>query len=176
MFKFIVLSHLMSSNSLSGMGLFELRTQLRTSIGLDTISHCTNSQLPDKLQEKVGKKDPMAWLQWIVSNAHLLRGRNVGYFVLDTLEYLDRENLSKATHLLQQMSNSGIGVIAIDHHRTPIFFTAMREIVCTDAFMDIYARSMWQESLALKVKVRKRTTERQTRAPRVQFMTRIFVA
>lgn len=175
MIKFITLSRLMSSHSLSGMSTVELQTQLQTSLCEETISSCTHTQLPAKLKAMIGTKSPKAWMEALVVYFYHLQARNVQYFVLDTLQFLDKSDLGQVTQLLQHLSNSGIDVIAIDRHRTPLFFTAMRAILCTDDFMDIYLQSMWYESMSLQSPV-PRQIQKKFSPAEFQPMKRIFVA
>lgn len=175
MFKFITLSRLMSTSSLSGMNMIEMQTQLQTSLGQETIVHCRQVQLPARLKTLIGRQNPKSWMEELLTHHHQLRVRDINYFVLDTLQYLDKSDLGQVTPLLQQLSDCGMGVIAIDRCKTPLFFTALREILCTDSFMDIYLQSMWHESMTLKVTAQKQAPDRSA-PPRFQFMSRIFVA
>jgi len=166
----------MGASSLTDMTLTDLQIQLQTSLGDKAIAHCTNQQLPARLQNALGEKDPKRWLSRLSLCSGLLQDQNVRYFVLDTLQFLDRSDLDGMTLLLQKISRSGLSIIAIDHHKTPIFFSTMREIVCTDDFIDIYVQSMWQASRRLNVKAPRAPKRVAPEPTRFQYMSRIFVA
>jgi len=180
MLKFIALSNLMATSPLSGMNLTDLRTQLQTSLGQKTITNCSQAQLPPEMQDSVGKKEPQNWLRLIANCSEQLMDHDVQYVVVDTLQHLERSEVSEVTRLLQKISRKGLCIIAIDHHKTPIFFSTMREIVCTDEFMDIYVKSMWHASQKLKPRTRVSAispSKAPSTAPKkFQFMSRIFVA
>lgn len=147
--KFIALSSLMKSSSLSGLDLTELKTLLQVAEGRGTFSNFRTTRLPCALKSRLGNKDPCGWLEEIIVHSDELQMMGLGYLVLDTLQYLPRHSIRQLIPLLQLLPQHGIHVVMIDKGQSPIFFTTMREVTCTDQFLDIYVQSLWLESMVL---------------------------
>lgn len=177
---FISLSNLMGSHSLSGLPIRQLKARMAACVG-GQIDALSTAKLPKALQALCGHKKPLDWLKKMVEDSDLLRDRGLDYLVLDTLQYTPESELNEITQLLQTLSQLGVQIVVFDQHQAPIFFTSMREVICTNDFMKIYVKSLWSQSRALGPKRVKRAPaaakEELTRpAARFRLMERIFVS
>lgn len=177
--KFITLSSLMKSRSLSCLGLTELKTLLQSAEGRGILKNFRTTRLPSELQSRLGSKDPCGWLEELIAHSDVLQMMRLDYLVLDTLQHLQRHSILQLIQLLQLLPKHGIHVVVIDKDQSPIFLTSMWEVTCTDQFLNIYVQSLWQESMVLSkqepVVAPRRTNAHRKPVREFKMLERIFV-
>lgn len=146
--KFITLSSLMKSSSLSGLSLDEIRVKLQDSCR-EPAGAINLSRVPDALKQLIGEKNPCDWVERLIDNSSSLKTLGFTHLVVDTLEHLPVHQLNKIILFLKNMPQHSIHVVVIDQAKTPIFLTTMREVIRTDEFMGIYVKSLWTQSLQM---------------------------
>lgn len=195
-YKFITLSGLMGTPSLTSLPQRKLKELLAACKGASVFDVLSSASFPRAMKELDGCKKPCDWLNSLIEHSDVLKDRGLHYLVIDTLQHLMASQVESVLPMLKTLARQGVQIVVIDQHHTPIFFTSMREVVCTDDFMKIYVKSLWSQSRALgptraKTPVptkpapvvakghgrnRARPPARTTIKTGIQFMERIFVA
>lgn len=176
--KFLVMSGLMRSRSLSDLLLIDMAAPLRAVLGQSPLEPLSAGRLPVVLREKLGTRRPGEWIEHLIGHSDALRRQGCHYLLLDTLQDVEDQELGRIKPLLQTLAQHGIQVVVMDRERCPVLLSTLREVVSTDQYIDIYLQSLRLQSLALTQSQQdnaERARQKRQQPRRFRLPGRIFV-
>lgn len=176
--KFLALSGLMRTRSLSGLLLSDMTAPLAAVLGQHKLEPLSIGRLPVVLREQVGIRRPAEWLAQLIAHSDCLKRHGLNCLLLDTLQYLEPPELGQVAPRLQLLAQRGIQTVVMDQDRCPIVLGTLHEIVATDQYIDIYVRSLQQRSWALtqsQQEAAEQARRRRLQPRRFRLLERVFV-
>lgn len=147
--RYLPMSGLMRTRSLSGLLLTEMTPPLQAVLGQYPLEPLSVGRLPLVLRQKLGTRRAGEWIEDLMRHSDSLKRSGLCCLLLDTLQHVQAEDAHRIAPLLQRLLDHGIQIVVMDHSKSPMLLSPQPDISPTDHILDIYVRSLLQQSQAL---------------------------